>query len=284
MSDDWRDLLRGVDLVDPPTDLRRLAEQRRSPQRRSSPSRAGAGRAGRAVLAVIGAVAVIAALALAAHSRSTRTRKPSSGDGTTQSQAATRLSAMAYAQAKSAGNTHPQYAAYVSTYRQAASRVSSGDTVDSNDAVWLVEVIGPFPHYQRFSVPAGVNPAMHCQALTFTVQKTTWQILDSGCGPKFNIAKLGSPQKLSLSRDQAVAAQVERMRIPALNYSPITDVVCHVTGALATCTGKAVSGTTVFTAAFTIQRDGTLKPVCKPSGDTTMRPIFCITTSSPPHG
>lgn len=70
----------------------------------------------------------------------------------------------------------------------------------------------------------------------------------------------------------------------SITYSPITDVVCHVTGALATCTGKAVSDTTVFTAAFTIQSDGALEPVCKPSGDATMRPIFCITTPSPPHG
>jgi hypothetical protein len=203
MSDDWRDLLRGVDLADPPADLRGRAEQRRSSQGRSPSRRMRVGRASRVALAVVGAVAVIAALALAAHSRSTSS-KPPLGYGaplapTAQSPTATRLSAMAYAQAKSAGNTHPQFAAYVSTHRQAASRVSSGDTVDSNDAVWLVEVIGPFPHYQRFSVPAGVNPAMHCQALTFTVQKSTWNILDSGCGPKFDLAKLGHPQNLSLA-------------------------------------------------------------------------------------
>jgi hypothetical protein len=71
-----------------------------------------------------------------------------------------------------------------------------GDTVDTNEPVFVVEVIGPFPHYERPSVPAGVNPSMRCRAISFTVNTANWHVLDAGCGAAFNISKLGQVRRL----------------------------------------------------------------------------------------
>lgn len=76
MPEEWRDLLRGVDLADPPGDIRLRAEQRRSPRRHGAIRRVGLGRASRAALAGVGVVAVVAALGLAAHSRSQAPANP----------------------------------------------------------------------------------------------------------------------------------------------------------------------------------------------------------------
>ncbi len=109
-----------------------------------------------------------------------------------------RLARMAYAQARAAGNPYPRSAAYVGSRRAAAVRITeSGERVDSNQPVFVVEVVGPFPHYRRFSVPPGVEPSMPCRALTFVVERTTWQTLDAGCGPDRGLTELGAPHALA---------------------------------------------------------------------------------------
>jgi hypothetical protein len=107
-----------------------------------------------------------------------------------------RLARLGSRAGSAAGNPHPQFVAYVSSHRRVAVKVSGGDIVDSNQPVFVVEVVGPFPRYQRFSVPAGVNPSMRCQAISLTVERATWQMLDAGCGAAFNISKIGRAYRL----------------------------------------------------------------------------------------
>jgi hypothetical protein len=109
-----------------------------------------------------------------------------------------RLGRIAFAQARAAGNAHPLFARYVAAQRRRGVQVSEGgEIVGSNEPVWVVEVVGPFPRYERFSVPPGVNPSMSCQAISFTVERGTWAILDSGCGPAFRLSRLGRARGLA---------------------------------------------------------------------------------------
>jgi hypothetical protein len=142
---------------------------------------------------------VLAGLLAGCGSGLARQRPDVTGPGlgaATASPATARLARLAHAQAQAAGNPHPQLVAYVSSHRRVAVKVSEGgDIVDSNQPVFVVEVVGPFPHYRRHS-PADVNPSMRCQAVSFTVEQATWQILDAGCGAAFNISELGRAYRL----------------------------------------------------------------------------------------
>jgi hypothetical protein len=104
---------------------------------------------------------------------------------------------MAYDQARAAGNPHPQYVAYVASHRKVAVQVSEGgDLVDSNQPVWVVEVVGPFPDFIAPTAPTADTQTQNCRALTFTVERATWGILDSGCGASFDLGRLGQAHPL----------------------------------------------------------------------------------------
>jgi hypothetical protein len=67
--------------------------------------------------------------------------------------------------------------------------------------------------------------------------------------------------------------KVEQMRIPAGNLPPLKNVVCHVVGKRATCTGRGADGTLVATQGFTIEPNGSLVPWCPPGSG--MPSIYC---------
>lgn len=70
MPDEWNQLLRGVEDVEPPTDLRGRVEARRSIARSpATPKAARLSGMGRWVLAAVGVVVLVLALAFAAHAR-----------------------------------------------------------------------------------------------------------------------------------------------------------------------------------------------------------------------
>lgn len=125
------------------------------------------------------------------------TGTPATGDHA--SAVAARLAHLAYAQARAGGNAHPRFAAYVETRRRVGVRVSEqGTVIDSNQPVWVVEVVGPFRRYPLPSVPAGSTSSgfLACSAISFTVDQATWRILDDGCGPDFALRRLGRPHPL----------------------------------------------------------------------------------------
>jgi hypothetical protein len=110
---------------------------------------------------------------------------------------ANRLARLAFAAARRAGNPHPRFAAYVAAGRGRAVAVSTGgDRTDSNEPVWMVEVVGSFPRYARFSHPPGAADTMRCVALSFTVARASWRVLDEGCGRPFALARIGVPHRL----------------------------------------------------------------------------------------
>jgi hypothetical protein len=79
----------------------------------------------------------------------------------TASPATARLARLAQRAARAAGNPHPQFVAYVRSHRRVAVKVSEGgEIVNSNEPVFVVEVVGPFPHNRLYSAPPGVNPSM----------------------------------------------------------------------------------------------------------------------------
>jgi hypothetical protein len=104
-----------------------------------------------------------------------------------------RLAVLAYEQAAGAGVPDPRWAAFVVSHRAAAEQVSSGGTEEgSSPAVFLVEVVGPFTHYPITSPPLGAAAStIRCVAISFTVDRATWGILDSGCARAFNLSALG---------------------------------------------------------------------------------------------
>jgi hypothetical protein len=112
-----------------------------------------------------------------------------------------RLAHLADAQARAGGNTHPRFAAFVETRRKIGVRISeSGDVVDTDQPVWVVEVVGPFRRYPVPSMPFGSKSSgfLACTAISFTVDQASWRILDDGCGPDFDLRRLGRPHRLDL--------------------------------------------------------------------------------------
>ena len=114
---------------------------------------------------------------------------------------AARLARLAHAQARAGGNAHPRFAAYVETRRRVGVRVSEkGTVIDTDQPVWVVEVVGPFRHYPLPSMPFGSRSSrfLACRAISFTVDRATWRILDDGCGADFDLRRLGRPHRLDL--------------------------------------------------------------------------------------
>jgi hypothetical protein len=107
-----------------------------------------------------------------------------------------RLARMAWDQARSGGNRHPQSAVYVLTQRGGANQASSGGSSVATESVYLVEVIGPFPHYP-INPPAGGPSSIHCTAISITLDRRTLRVLDDGCGKRFDISKLGTVHQLT---------------------------------------------------------------------------------------
>ncbi len=103
-----------------------------------------------------------------------------------------RLARMAWAQARAGGNARPQSAVYVLSQRGSAGQASSGGSDGSTEPVYLVEVVGPFPRYPISRPLGGLgSPTIRCAAISFTVDRQTFGVLDDGCGRRFDIAKLG---------------------------------------------------------------------------------------------
>jgi hypothetical protein len=99
---------------------------------------------------------------------------------------------MAWDQARSGGNPNPQRAVYVLSQRGSAGQASSGGSDGSTQPVYLVEVVGPFPKNPIDRPPGGLgSPIIPCAAISFTVDRQTFGVLDDGCGRRFDIAKLG---------------------------------------------------------------------------------------------
>jgi hypothetical protein len=108
-----------------------------------------------------------------------------------------RLAQMAWSQARAGGNARPQSAVYVLSQRGSAGQASSGGSDGSTQPVYLVEVVGPFPRYPVNRPPGGLGPpTIRCAAISFTVDRQTFGVLDDRCGRRFDIAELGTVHPL----------------------------------------------------------------------------------------
>jgi hypothetical protein len=99
--------------------------------------------------------------------------------------------------ATESGDPTPSSVWAVSTTRGAANRAAGGDTVDSNQPVYLVAMTGTFTD-EMASIPKGApSPAGHM--VTFVADAATRQVLDYGIGDaRPDLQALGDPVRVPL--------------------------------------------------------------------------------------